>query len=135
MAPHGERCVVYTGDLNFILLRKVGLTPKEASVAGKAIDLIIEGSHERRNSQSAHYRTRAELEAVSGEGTIQRLIDTSVIELHRKWWPALRIERTEVDSVGNVLRVLDRAVHKRHPQAMYRINPRQLHSLMHPEEF
>lgn len=135
-ALYGDRWVIYTGDLDFVFLKEAGFTPKEARVAGKAIRFIVEGSRERRNHQAAHYRTRAELEEVSGKDIVQRLIDTNVIELHRKWWRVLRVEQPEFDPwTRKTVYVLDKAVHKRHSQAPYRINPSRLHSLMHPEEF
>lgn len=115
----GDVDILDTNELNVDLLIKEGLSEEEAIQASKAIALINSDSPDWKTNDGSHYRTRSELEKVSGETAVQQLISMGILELHRKWWRALRIEG--IDDQGRI--VIDPAVHKRHPQAPYRIDP------------
>ena len=105
-------------------LRALDFTRERAEKAMFAINLLNEGTSHRA-SPASHYRTRAELEAVSGEEVVQQMISNGVIEIHRKWYRALR----------NTPGVWDIRQHGYHPQAEYRINGGTLMEVIHPDYY
>ncbi len=77
-------------------------------------------NREEQRHAADHYKTRRELEIISRKASLlERLIESGVLELHSKWWRFLLIKYE--DKEKKIIRISSK--HKRHPQAMYRINP------------
>lgn len=122
----GDVDILDTNELNVDLLIKEGLNEEDAMQAYEAIVLINSDSPDWKSNDGSHYKTRSELEKVSGETAVQQLISMGILELHRKWWKTLRIDR--LDTQGRI--IVDYSVHRRHPQAPYRIDSRTLFSML-----
>jgi hypothetical protein len=112
---------VRTDEWEVGLLKELGFTGEQADQAMFGINLINEGTNPAV-SPSSHYRTRAELEKVSGPVAVQLMIENGIIKLHSKWYNALR----NTNDLGITF-------HRYHPQAEYKLDPSPLLDLNHPD--